>query len=528
MLKKHRISAYIFFGSALLLGIAGSLHAEVSPELIAKTDASIDTLRKRSCSVTFTYNGQPLGDQRVQIIQLHNDFGFGGTFHTVGLNMEDSAMYIDLFPRLFDWAVPENEMKWPTTDKSPDTIDYSLADRLVDWCIAHDIKVRGHNLFWNEDLRWLPEWTLGMNPTEFRAAMERRIDSAVTHFKGRVAHWDIVNELIHYPQATHGTPEVTLFDSATADPGIFNWILKRAREIDPVAKFTINEYAILEALDATPETFGIFVDKMNRLLTDTSSFDIVGLEGHFGPSIEQPRYAANLDSVTKAIPRPIWLTEVDWTVFEDVPDRMEEIMRTAFAHPNVGGLMLWSWWEARPWRSDITSMLADAICFTTEAGDRWLELRDKWKTKMDTMTDAAGQVAFRGFQGEYVGVYRVGDKTYSSRFYLEPGTGAKTVTLAVKDSLVTDTVGIRNTHASMPSTTWMHINGRGVRLNGLVMPDEPLFVYTYTVSGRQLSKMPVTDLRRISVAPAVASGCRVVRVGTESKTLFSGSLMDLK
>lgn len=527
---KTKLFPLVGYSLSLFFGVVtGSINAAVSPDLIAKTDASIETLRNRNCTVTITLNGQTLSGQPVQVIQLHNDFGFGGTIHTVGFNMSDSAMYIDLFPKLFDWAVPENEMKWPNTDRAPDTINFTEADRLINWCLARGIKVRGHNLFWNEDVRWLPTWALTLTPVEFKAAMARRIDTAMTHFKGRVAHWDIINELIHYPQATHGTPEVTLFDSATADPDIFRWVLNRARKIDPVAKFTINEYAILEDLDATPTTFAIYKDKMNRLLTDSSSFDIVGLEGHFGGSIVQEKYASNLDKVTAAIPKPIWLTEVDWSVFEEVPDRMEEMMRSAFAHPNVGGLMLWSWWEARLWRSDMTSTLADGICFPTEAGLRWMEMREKWKTKKVLTTNATGQIDFRGFQGEYVAVHRIGAKTYAGRFYIEPGTAAKSITLALKDTLVTDsivTAGIE-AKALKASVAQMRINGQQIHCNFKTKAGDQLYLYTYSMAGRLLSKLPVTDLQNITTNKTVA-GCSVIGLGTRTQILYTGKLMHLR
>ncbi len=530
VLKEHRLLATIPCTIALLLLTGYDLLAAVSPQLIAQSDSAIDSLRKRNCTLTLTSNGQPLAGKEVRIVQLRNDFGFGGTIHTAGLNWDSVSYGDNLFNRYFDWAVPENEMKWPYTDKAPDTVSYKDADVLVDWCNARGIKVRGHNLFWNEDTLWLPKWTYTLGAAEFRAAMERRITGIMTHFKGRVAHWDIINELIHYPQATHGTPEVTLFDSITGDPDIFRWVLKKAREVDSVAKFTINEYAILEDLDATPTTYSIFIDKMNRLLTDSSSFDIVGLEGHFGGSIEQAKYAANLDRVTSAIPRPIWLTEVDFAVAEEIPDRMEELMRTAFAHPNVGGLMLWSWWEAKKWRSEMTSTLADGALGETETGTRWVEMRDKWKTRLAVTTDAAGTSAFRGFQGEYIAVHRADNQYLASRFYLEPGTSDKAVTLALKDTVITDSmynelikVPVRRSMGSGLTPTYMYLNGRRITLRDRAA-GEGLFLFTYSVTGRQLSKVPLSLHRKsVDLPAAITAGCRIVRIGTSADRI-SGHL----
>ena len=56
---------------------------------------------------------------------------------------------------------------------------------------------------------------------------------------------------------------------------------------------------------------------------------------------------------------PIWLTEVD--VLEEDPVRrangLETVMRTAFSHPTVQGLILWSFWNRAAWRGPNTALV---------------------------------------------------------------------------------------------------------------------------------------------------------------------------
>jgi len=519
------------FAGMMLISACSVLFAAVSPDIITQTDAAIENLRKRNCTVTITKDGVPLSNTAVLIKQINNDFGFGGCIATIGFKGAngDSVKYSEAIRKYFDWATPENEMKWTTTDGADDYTDFGPGDYIVDWCNENGVKVRGHNLFWNEDVRWLPSWTYELSPEQLRSAMALHIDSMMTHYRGKVAHWDIINELIHYPQATHGTPEVTLFDSATADPDIFKWILSRARKNDSLSKFVVNEYAIVEGQDQQATTIDIFIDKMNRLLTDTSSFDITGLEGHFGAEVNREKYLANIQRISEGIPRKIWLTEVDFSIpVEERADRTEELMRDCFANPNVGGLILWVWWNGNRWLESLTSVLVDSNFVETDMGERWRTLRDQWKTNVNGATDAAAQVSFRGFQGEYLAMYNDGTNNYSARFHLAPGTGDTAMTISVIDTVLSPSDGVVRRNGGRNMRSWFTCNGQRIGIDASAMR-EPLFMYTYSVDGRLLSKVPFAiENRTISLPKMVSSGCHIVRIGTNDKTVYSGRFFDVK
>lgn len=525
MLMRIRTVAMLSFAQILLLLFCTGISAAVSPELIAQTDAAIDTLRKRNCTLTLsTGAGGLFAGKEVRVEQTRNEFGFGGCITKKGFAF-DSVAYGEAFARYFDWATPENEMKWTVTDEMDDYTDFSMGDYLVEWCLQRGIKVRGHNLFWNEDKKWLPTWTHELNPAQFKAAMAMRIDGAMTHYKGKVAHWDMINELIHYPQATHGTPEVTLLDSASGDPDIFKWVLSRARKIDSTAKFAINEYAIMEGLDATPATMGIFTDKMNRLLTDTSSYDVVGLEGHFGGVVDRASYLANLNTVSAAIPRKIWLTEVDFSIpVEERADKTEELMRTCFAYPNVGGIVLWVWWNGNRWLDQLTSVLVDSNFVETDMGERWRTLREGWKTSATGLGSAGSQYTFRGFHGEYKVYVTSNDSIYVGSFNLESGEGDKAVSVEV----TYDPTPIKEPYLrSDARKEHMYINGQRVAIDRYVA-GEPMYLYTYSVAGRQLSKEPFNLGQKSVVVTAKSAGCSLVRIGNDQKTLYTGRIMDIR
>jgi len=51
---------------------------------------------------------------------------------------------------------------------------------------------------------------------------------------------------------------------------------------------------------------------------------------------------------------PIWITELDTVVDNDSKraDAIEKIMRTAFAHPAVRGIVLWTFWDRHAWKKN--------------------------------------------------------------------------------------------------------------------------------------------------------------------------------
>ncbi len=354
--------------------------------------------RKRKCELTIKIDGQTIAGATLDIIQIRNHFGFGASINRWAFDTIGEA-YGETFLKYFDVGTPENEMKWDYVHRL-DTLnktepDYSRADYLVEFMQKNDIAIRGHNLFWNEHTGWLPKWILyaDLTPQEFKQEMAERISSAMTHFKGKVFQWDIINEIVHGRNGS--TPSTTMLDSATKDPDIFKWILTEARKIDPEAAFVINDYNLIEQWDVADK----FITKVKPL---ANYFDIVGCEGHFGNSLEKSSYLSKINKIADQLNKPVWLTEVDFSITSNVGAKMEELMRTCFSNPKVGGLIIWAWCKRRAWREGLTSFLVDSLLNETEVGRVWRQTREEWKTKKTNVTtDANGKYQFEGFQGKY-------------------------------------------------------------------------------------------------------------------------------
>jgi len=93
----------------------------------------------------------------------------------------------------FSQVTHENTVKWETIEPQPGVFDFTAADALVDWAQKHNKKIRGHTLAWHSQLA---PWVTAnkYTATELKAILERHVTTVVTHFKGKIFQWDVVNE----------------------------------------------------------------------------------------------------------------------------------------------------------------------------------------------------------------------------------------------------------------------------------------------------------------------------------------------
>jgi hypothetical protein len=243
--------------------------------------------------------------------------------------------------------------------------------------------------------------------------------------------------------------------------------------------------------------------------------------------MDQADYKSKIDLITEQLRKPIWLTEVDFDVDSVMrADKVEELMRTCFAHPNVGGIVLWVWWEGRRWRESLSSFLVDSSFVENGAGIRWRKLRDQWKTTTSGTTDASGNFAFTGFHGKYVAQMVDGEKFYADTFYLEPGTDSKTVEVNLTEVEPFPIRNLTEFPSKSISAVSFRLNGRTIRLHIPSGKNSEIFLTTYSISGKQLYREVVNIESDVNIAAKLPSGCHVFRIGTVNRTLYTG--LDLR
>jgi hypothetical protein len=99
--------------------------------------------------------------------------------------------------------------------------------------------------------------------------------------------------------------------------------------------------------------------------------------------------------------------EGTWTE-EAQADYAEQVYRIAFGHPAVELVNWWAFSDRDSWIHGGGLVDAD---YAPKPVFRRLEklINGEWRTAVDARTDAAGQVAFRGYYGRYAVTLREGD-----------------------------------------------------------------------------------------------------------------------
>ncbi|MEO6715228.1 MAG: endo-1,4-beta-xylanase, partial [Mycobacteriales bacterium] len=200
--------------------------------------------------------------------------------------LASDPQYRELVASQFSSVTPENVMKWETLEPTRGTYDWSAADALVDFAEQHDQVVRGHVLVWQNQL---PGWlTSGVNDgtisdAQLRELLQKHITDVVSHFKGRIAHWDVVNEAASDPWDSPSNIHYKGFWAqhlgSTFIADAFRW----ARAADPKALLFYNDYNLEAFGNEGPSDKTFFVYTMvKQLLADGVPIDGVGSQGHLG------------------------------------------------------------------------------------------------------------------------------------------------------------------------------------------------------------------------------------------------------
>src|SRR6185437_13774006 len=122
-------------------------------------------------------------------------------YFPIGVAVSINSLRVDsaLIVKEFNSFTPENDMKMGPIHPSENTYNWKNADAIVDFAVAHHIKVRGHNLCWHaQEAAWMFKGPDGQ-PASKELLLQRlkeHIFTVVKRYKGRVYAWDVVNEAV--------------------------------------------------------------------------------------------------------------------------------------------------------------------------------------------------------------------------------------------------------------------------------------------------------------------------------------------
>ncbi|MBT2441239.1 endo-1,4-beta-xylanase [Streptomyces sp. ISL-36] len=249
----------------------------------------------------------------------------------------------------FGSVTPGNEMKWSSVEPTRGTYDWSGADRVVAFAEANGQEVRGHTLVWHSQL---PSWLTGGSFTadELRRIMTDHIAVEAGRYKGRIDHWDVVNE----PLNDDGTLRQSLWAKALGESYIAD-AFRAARAADPAAKLYLNDYST-DGIGAKSDGMYALVE---RLLAQGVPIDGVGFQAHLVLGQVPVTLEPNLRRFAD-LGVDVAITELDIRMqlpaTEAKLDRQKadyaSVLRACLAVTRCAGVTVWGFTDADSWIPD--------------------------------------------------------------------------------------------------------------------------------------------------------------------------------
>jgi endo-1,4-beta-xylanase len=215
----------------------------------------------------------------------------------------------------FNSLTAENAMKMGPLHPQENTYYWSDADKIVNFAVARNLKIRGHALCWHQQTpSWLFRNTDGTTVTKevLLNRLKDHITQVVTRYKGKVYAWDVVNEAIdESPSKIYRESQWYTICGEEFIAKAFQW----AHEADPDALLFYNDYSTESASKR---------DKIYTFLKGLKDSGVpvhgIGLQGHWStgwPSEQELR-----DAIIKyaSLGIKIQITELDVSVYSSTED----------------------------------------------------------------------------------------------------------------------------------------------------------------------------------------------------------------
>ena len=254
----------------------------------------------------------------------------------------------------FNSVTPENEMKWTYIEPAPGQFAFRGGDALVAFAVQHDMRVRGHTLVWHTQLA---PWVSKLSGEALRAAMIAHVRGVVSHYRGKVAQWDVVNEAF-----ADGEGGGLRGDSpfSALGPGFIEEAIRAAHDADPDAVLFYNDYEIEGPGAAKTEAVYRMVQQLKAAGAPLGG---VGFQMHVDPRHWPPASAIrqNFERFA-ALGLAVEITEMDVPVGEIAGDRAtklaqqssltHDILAACVALPACTGVTFWGLTDRYSWLND--------------------------------------------------------------------------------------------------------------------------------------------------------------------------------
>jgi endo-1,4-beta-xylanase len=276
----------------------------------------------------------------------------------------NEAPYRETLAREFNMLVGENAFKMDAMRPSRTTFNFNDTDALMQFAEANNMAVRGHTLVWHSQL---PGWLTGGSFTrdEVIAIMREHILTVVGRYRGRIVHWDVVNEAFE----DNGQLRTGSFWHQRIGPEYIAMAFQFAREADPTAVLYYNDFSA-EGINAKSD--GIF-NLMRNLRDQGVPVHGVGWQMHqINPFRIQAQHRTNMQRLAD-LGLEISITEMDVRI--QLPTETAELQQQALAYsdtmqlcleqPACTAVVAWGFTDKYSWVPGFFQGFGDALIFNT-------------------------------------------------------------------------------------------------------------------------------------------------------------------
>ena len=300
--------------------------------------------------------------------------------------------------RQFNMMVAENEMKMDALQPQQGQFSYGSADNLVSFAKNNKMAVRGHCLVWHQQQ---PGWLSsdgkkndkGWSRKEALEIMKNHITNVLTHFKGKVTEWDVVNECLDDDQSIIRTnPDgyklrPTVWQQAIGDDYIDSAFVY-ARKADPSIQLYLNDYDVEMQGKAKAVAY---YNLVKHLQAKDIPLDGVGLQCHFSVGdVDSVKLESTIRRFGEAGLKCI-ITELDMGVSSTSAANLEEQARNyrvitdiMLNNDHCPTMMVWGIKDNDSWRS-----ASNPLLYTSGLGKKpaWYAVRSALRHR--TLTDGS-------------------------------------------------------------------------------------------------------------------------------------------
>ena len=276
---------------------------------------------------------------------------FGTCVNSQWFSNQTGGTYDNILKNEFAMVVAENEMKVDAIEPSQNNFNFSNGDKLVNFAMSNNMKVRGHTLVWHSQLPgWMGNWSGSRDG--LISAMNNHITKTMQHYKGKVAEWDVVNEACD--DSGNGLRRSVWTNKIGND--FIDIAFQTARQADPDALLFYNDYNI-EDMGAKSNTAYNMIKSMKER---GIPIDGVGFQCHFINGMSSSQLAAIEQNVKRyaALGLQVSFTELDIRMndsenqtngFNTQGSNYKSLMEIALRNDNVKTFVVWGFTDKYSW-----------------------------------------------------------------------------------------------------------------------------------------------------------------------------------